>query len=111
MPDAVIRQQRRRRRNKPRIRVQDMQPAVSVVPGAGRAPREPQEAEGGRRAGGVAAEAEDARVRHLRPRVPDRAGARRPHEAPQIRDRSETVAVAGAVAVTVASASNREETE
>lgn len=70
--------------------MQDLQPAVLVVPGPRRAPGEPQEAAAGARGRGgpaagvvVAGEAEDARVLGLRAGVRDRAGPWGPHaEAP-----------------------------
>lgn len=90
-----------RRRARPRVRVQDVQPAVPNVPGARGPPRQPQAAEAAaaararrrrrrRRRGAMpreaadaaaaaAGEAEGARVPRLRARVPHRAGARRAH--------------------------------
>jgi hypothetical protein len=70
------------------VRLQNVQPHVPVVPGAGRAPCQPQEAAAGRgRWRPLARQAQAPRLLHLWPRVRHRAGARRPHEAPPRHDR------------------------
>jgi hypothetical protein len=70
------------------VRLQNVQPHVPVVPGAGRAPCQPQEAAAGRgRRRPLARQAQAPRLLHLWPRVRHRAGARRPHEAPPRHDR------------------------